>query len=344
MAKTRRGLTCTTTQNVASISEMIVVNDSTITTCAMAGFGSFSHALLVSSSAGLGLALDAVASPKGFAAPLCANGDAPLAAPLCANGDAPSLATGFAGAAAPKGDAGAAPPAAGGAPNGDAGLAPPPAGAPNGDAGLAAAGVAAPKGDAGDAGDAGEAGGLAEVAASSADAGMSKGDAAGGLDPEDFSNGSSKPLTLPLLLPSPNVDGRGLGDRFRAADIPARAAASSGVSSSPPAARTAVEEARRRRALNPQPLSALAPRATEAPCLARATAACVDDNATTLILLICGVFSYPLSPCADERAPTPPGDRVECRAERPTASDGMQDLSSFEKLGPECLTDCLCVT
>ena len=104
MAKTRRGLTCTTTQNVASISEMIVVNDSTITTCAMAGFGSFSHALLVSSSAGLGLALDAVASPKGFAAPLCANGDAPLAAPLCANGDAP-LAAGFAGAAgAPKGD------------------------------------------------------------------------------------------------------------------------------------------------------------------------------------------------------------------------------------------------
>ena len=65
MAKTRRGLTCTTTQNVASISEMIVVNDSTITTCAMAGFGSFSHALLVSSSAGLGLALDAVASPRG---------------------------------------------------------------------------------------------------------------------------------------------------------------------------------------------------------------------------------------------------------------------------------------
>ena len=88
MAKTRRGLTCTTTQNVASISEMIVVNDSTITTCAMAGLGSFSHALLVSSSAGLGLALDAVASPKGFAAPLCANGDAPGRA-ACANGDAP---------------------------------------------------------------------------------------------------------------------------------------------------------------------------------------------------------------------------------------------------------------
>ena len=175
--------------------------------------------------------------------------------------------------------------------------------------------VAAPKGEAGEAGEAGESGGLGEVAASSADAGMSKGDAAGGLDPEDFSNGSSKPLTLPLLLPSPNVDGRGLGDRFRAADIPARAAASSGVSSSPPAARTAVDDARRRRALNPQPLSALAPRATEAPCLARATAACVDDNATTLILLICGVFSYPLSPCADERAPTPPGDRVECPAE-----------------------------
>ena len=56
---------------------------------------------------------------------------------------------------------------------------PPSAAPPKGEAGLAAAGVAAPKGEAGEAGEAGESGGLVEVAASSADAGMSKGDAAG---------------------------------------------------------------------------------------------------------------------------------------------------------------------
>ena len=185
---------------------MIVVNDSTITTCAIAGLGSFSHAFRVSSSAAaLGLARVALASPKGFADALCANGDAPLlavdAAPASAKGDPPA---GFEGAAAPKGDAGFAAGA-------DAGAA-----APKGDAGLAAAGAAAPKGDAGVA----AAGFSVEVAASSADAGMSKGDAAGGLDPADdfaLSNGSSKPLTLPLPA-SPNVDGRGFGDRLRAAE------------------------------------------------------------------------------------------------------------------------------
>jgi hypothetical protein len=121
------------------MSEMIVVNDSTITTCAIAGLGSFSHAFRVSSSAAaLGLDRVALASPKGFADALCANGDAPLlavdAAPASAKGDPPA---GFEGAAAPKGDAGFAAGA-------DAGAA-----APKGDAGLAAAGAAAPKGDAG---------------------------------------------------------------------------------------------------------------------------------------------------------------------------------------------------
>jgi hypothetical protein len=94
------------------------------------------------------------------------------------------------------------------------------AAAPKGDAGLAAAGAAAPKGDAGVAAADAAAGFSVEVAASSADAGMSKGDAAGGLDPADdfaLSNGSSKPLTLPLPA-SPNVDGRGFGDRLRAAE------------------------------------------------------------------------------------------------------------------------------
>ena len=90
------------------MSEMIVVNDSTITTCAIAGLGSFSHAFRVSSSAAaLGLDRVALASPKGFADALCANGDAPLlavdAAPASAKGDPPA---GFEGAAAPKGDAG----------------------------------------------------------------------------------------------------------------------------------------------------------------------------------------------------------------------------------------------
>ena len=189
---------------------MIVVNDSTITTCAIAGLGSFSHAFRVSSSAAaLGLARVALASPKGFADALCANGDAPLlavdAAPASAKGDPPA---GFEGAAAPKGEAGFAAGA-------DAGAA-----APKGDAGLAAAGAAAPKGDAGVAAADAAAGLSAEVVASSADAGMSKGDAAGGLDPADdfaLSNGSSKPLTLPLPA-SPNVDGRGFGDRLRAAE------------------------------------------------------------------------------------------------------------------------------
>ena len=191
------------------MSEMIVVNDSTITTCAIAGLGSFSHAFRVSSSAALGLARVALASPKGFADALCANGDAPLlavdAAPASAKGDPPA---GFEGAAAPKGDAGFAAGA-------DAGAA-----APKGDAGLAAAGAAAPKGDTGVVAADAAAGLSAEVAASSADAGMSKGDAAGGLDPADdfaLSNGSSKPLTLPLPA-SPNVDGRGFGDRLRAAE------------------------------------------------------------------------------------------------------------------------------
>ena len=192
------------------MSEMIVVNDSTITTCAIAGLGSFSHAFRVSSSAAaLGLDRVALASPKGFADALCANGDAPLlavdAAPASAKGDPPA---GFEGAAAPKGDAGFAAGA-------DAGAA-----APKGDAGLAAAGAAAPKGDAGVAAADVDAGFSVEVAASSADAGMSKGDAAGGLDPADdfaLSNGSSKPLTLPLPA-SPNVDGRGFGDRLRAAE------------------------------------------------------------------------------------------------------------------------------
>jgi hypothetical protein len=191
------------------MSEMIVVNDSTITTCAIAGLGSFSHAFRVSSSAAaLGLARVALASPKGFADALCANGDAPLlavdAAPASAKGDPPA---GFEGAAAPKGDAGFAAGADGAA-------------APKGDAGLAAAGAAAPKGDAGVAAADAAAGLSAEVVASSADAGMSKGDAAGGLDPADdfaLSNGSSKPLTLPLPA-SPNVDGRGFGDRLRAAE------------------------------------------------------------------------------------------------------------------------------
>jgi hypothetical protein len=73
------------------MSEMIVVNDSTITTCAIAGLGSFSHAFRVSSSAAaLGLDRVALASPKGFADALCANGDAPLlavdAAPASAKG------------------------------------------------------------------------------------------------------------------------------------------------------------------------------------------------------------------------------------------------------------------
>eukprot|EP00982_Pelagococcus_subviridis_P003566 26869-Pelagococcus_subviridis.AAC.1 len=83
--------------------EIIVVNDSTMTTCAIAGFGSFSHALRVSSSfAGAGADFFGAASPNGFAAVDCANGEPAFGTPASANGDPPA-AGGFAGAAAPNG-------------------------------------------------------------------------------------------------------------------------------------------------------------------------------------------------------------------------------------------------
>ena len=113
---------------------MMVVKDSTITTCAMAGLGSFSHGDLSSSTG--------AASGAGFASP---NGFA--AAPDLANGEAPALGAAPNAPVSAKGEA----PAAGGlgvavAPNGDfAGVA-----APNGLAGFApAGGAAAPKGEVG---------------------------------------------------------------------------------------------------------------------------------------------------------------------------------------------------
>ena len=100
--------TCTTTQKVASMSEMIVVKDSTITTCAMAGLGIFSHAERSSTSSAFAAGL---ASPKGFAAaPDLAKGLAPAPgadpnAPVSAKGDAPAAGglDALAGEAAPMG-------------------------------------------------------------------------------------------------------------------------------------------------------------------------------------------------------------------------------------------------
>ena len=75
------------------MSEMIVVKDSTITTCAMAGLGIFSHAERSSTSSAFAAGL---ASPKGFAAaPDLAKGLAPAPgadpnAPVSAKGDAPA--------------------------------------------------------------------------------------------------------------------------------------------------------------------------------------------------------------------------------------------------------------
>ena len=97
-------------------------------------------------------------------------------------------------------------------------VAAPPAGgaaAPKGLAGLAApaAGAAAPKGLAGLAG-AGLAAGVAAAGAegSAAEAGMSKG-LAMGFPPVLDSKGSWKgSVFLPVTLPSPKDDGRGLGD------------------------------------------------------------------------------------------------------------------------------------
>ena len=111
---------------------MIVVKDRTMTTCAMAGLGIFSHADLSSTFSCTGALLGA--SPKGLAEdPDCAKGDPPAAgadpnALVSAKGDLP--AAGAAGAAvAPKGLAGLAPPAGGvAAPKGLAGLAPSAAG------------------------------------------------------------------------------------------------------------------------------------------------------------------------------------------------------------------------
>ena len=84
---------------------MMVVKDSTITTCAMAGLGSFSHGDLSSST---GAASGAgFASPNGFAAaPDLANGEAPALgaapnAPVSAKGEAPA-AGGLGVAVAPR--------------------------------------------------------------------------------------------------------------------------------------------------------------------------------------------------------------------------------------------------
>ena len=160
----------------------------------MAGLGSFSHAVLVSSIG----ALEGFASPKGFeAAPALANGEAPALGAASANGEA-ALATGLVGASAPKGEP----------PGGAAGAA-----APNGLAGFA--GAAAPKGEAALA-----AAGLGFAGASSAEAGISKGLVASPLDPIPatdlfVSNGSwNGSVFLPVTLPSPNELGNGLGDRF----------------------------------------------------------------------------------------------------------------------------------
>ena len=93
------------------MSEMIVVKDSTITTCAMAGLGIFSHAERSSTSSAFAAGL---ASPKGFAAaPDLAKGLAPAPgadpnAPVSAKGDAPAAGglDALAGGAAPNGLAG----------------------------------------------------------------------------------------------------------------------------------------------------------------------------------------------------------------------------------------------
>lgn len=163
--------------------EIIVVNDSTMTTCAIAGFGSFSHALRVSSSfAGAGADFFGAASPNGFAAVDCANGEPAFGTPASANGDPPA-AGGFAGAAAP-----------------------------NGLAGFPAAGVGAPNGLAGVAG--------AASGVFAASAGMSNGLATAGVAADlSFSNGSWKPSRFPpATLPSPKLDGSGFGERFRVCD------------------------------------------------------------------------------------------------------------------------------
>jgi hypothetical protein len=135
--------------------------------------------------------------------PDCANGD-PLAAVgaapnalVSANGDPP---LGAGGAAAPNGLAGlaaaAAPAAGAAAPKGLAGLAP-------------VAGAAAPKGLAGLAGAAAVAG-----MSNGLPAGMSNGLATGFvLLLLSFSNGSR--IFLPVSLPAPKPDGRGLGDCWR---------------------------------------------------------------------------------------------------------------------------------
>ena len=63
---------------------MMVVNESTITTCAIAGFGSFSHAVRVSSTG----AFAGFASPNGFAAaPALAKGLTPVLGAASTNGD-----------------------------------------------------------------------------------------------------------------------------------------------------------------------------------------------------------------------------------------------------------------
>ena len=127
-----------------------------------------------------------------------------------ANGDAAGDAAGF---AAPKGDAGGAAGLGAAAPNGLAGLAG--AGAPKGDAAVAAAGA------------------LGFAGASSAAAGTSKTPAASFADPAPgmdlfVSNGSWKgSVFLPVTFPSPNDDGRGLGDRLRVCDTGCAASASS---------------------------------------------------------------------------------------------------------------------
>jgi hypothetical protein len=189
--------------------EIIVVNDSTMTTCAIAGFGSFSHALRVSSSfAGAGADFFGAASPNGFAAVDCANGEPAFGTPASANGDPPA-AGGFAGAAAPNGLAGFAGAAA---PNGLAGFPAAGVGAPNGLAGFPAAGVGAPNGLAGVAG--------AASGVFAASAGMSNGLATAGVAADlSFSNGSWKPSRFPpATLPSPKLDGSGFGERFRVCD------------------------------------------------------------------------------------------------------------------------------